>query len=108
MKGITPQQRRLVDFVRAYIAKHGHSPNYDEIKAGIGLKSRGNIARMVQCLVERGHLVKNFNQSRSLAVVEGPESLAAICERHLPRLRSVAPTMAREFEEWKARNNGSL
>lgn len=108
MTGLTERQLRTLNFIRSFVAEKGYSPSYDEIMSGVGMASRGNVHRFVSCLIERGYLRKAFNRPRSLEVVGAADTLLAICERHLPRLREVAPMAAREIEQWKARNNGSL
>lgn len=54
--GLTPRQKSLLDFLRAYIEENGYSPSYDEMKAGIGLASKSGINRLMVALHERGHI----------------------------------------------------
>jgi SOS-response transcriptional repressor LexA len=64
--GMTARQLHLMVFVQSYIAEHGYSPNYSEIAAGIQLASRGNIARLIYALEQRGYVRRLPRQARSL------------------------------------------
>lgn len=109
MTGPTKDQKKLLDFLRSYISAHGFSPTYDEMAEALGSRSKGNMARMVKCLEDRGLIRKRFGYRRAIEVVDSEQrDLASIVERYLPTLRSTVPLMAREFEEWKERNSESL
>lgn len=66
MLGLTPKQKECLDFIRAYIEERGASPSYDEIKGGMGLRSKSGVHRMVHGLVERGHLVIEASHARTI------------------------------------------
>ncbi|HEY4202612.1 MAG TPA: hypothetical protein VGM83_18835 [Devosiaceae bacterium] len=70
--GLTPRQRRTLDFVTAYGAARQHAPSYREIADGIGLASVSGVSRLVQALEARGHLVRLPGKWRSLALVDPP------------------------------------
>lgn len=85
---LTRRQRDLYAFIRAYIAKHETAPSYDEMAAGIGLRSKGRICEMVDGLVERGVIVRLPNRVRTIALVDQPalpadleQRVAAYCRR---------------------------
>ena len=71
MTGLTPLQRRALDFIRDYTLEHGHSPAFTEIAAGIGLsaKSKGRVHAIICKLEQRGHLHRVPGAKRSLALI---------------------------------------
>ena len=85
----TKKQRELLTFVENFIAGHGYSPSYREIKVGLGYSSVATIAKHVDNLITRGHLVKKDHSARSLEVVE------ANTEEKLP-IRGAAPNASEE------------
>jgi repressor LexA len=65
---LTDRQRGVLAFITARLAAGGEAPSYEEIAAGCGLGSRGQVAAIVAALVERGHLVQLPHKKRSLAL----------------------------------------
>ena len=70
MIGLTPKQHECLQFIRSYVTMNGYSPSYDEIMAGIGLKSKSGIARLINGLVDRGHITTARYKARSIALKE--------------------------------------
>jgi repressor LexA len=68
---MTPRQHELMNFIREHIAAKGYSPSYEEMAAALGVKSRGHIANMVACMVERRHLRREKQAGRRAVVVAG-------------------------------------
>jgi len=52
--GITKRQAECRDFIVEFQKEHGISPSYDEICAGINAPSKSTVARLLDCLEERG------------------------------------------------------
>ncbi len=65
----TKKQRELLSFIESFIAEHGYSPSYREIKSGLNYNSIATVALHVNNLIGRGHLRKRDNAARSLEVV---------------------------------------
>jgi len=65
----TKKQREMLNFIADFTRKHEYSPSYREIAEGMGYASIATVALHVKNLIERGHLTKRFNSSRSLEVV---------------------------------------
>lgn len=65
----TKKQKALLDFIATFIAEHGYSPSYREIKDGMSYNSVATVALHINNLVARGHLVKRDNAARSLEPV---------------------------------------
>lgn len=66
----TKKQKALLDFIADFIAQHGYSPSYREIKDGMNYNSVATVALHVNSLVKRGHLLKRDNAARSLEPVK--------------------------------------
>ena len=67
----TKKQKALLDFITNFIAQHGYSPSYREIKTGMNYNSVATVALHINSLVKRGHLVKRDHSARSLEPVKG-------------------------------------
>ena len=68
--GLTKRQRALLDFISAYIEKHRVSPSYEEMCAGIGIRNKSGINRLVTELQGRGHIVSSPNRARSISIIK--------------------------------------
>ena len=70
---LTDSQQRTLDFIQAYILRHGHSPTYPEIAQGIGIQSQGTAHRYVKALLKSGHLLNEEGSHRGLRL---PDEIA--------------------------------
>lgn len=68
--GLTRKQAALLDWLRAYCDKHQSSPSFDEMAVGIGERSKSGVHRLVEALVERGHVEYIPNRARTIRLVE--------------------------------------
>jgi repressor LexA len=50
----TDRERQVLDFVRAYVARHGRAPKLKEIAAHLGIRSRGVVHRYLRALEGEG------------------------------------------------------
>ncbi len=71
----TKKQKALLDFIADFIAQHGYSPSYREIKTGMNYNSVATVALHINSLVKRGHLVKRDHSARSLEPVKGAKEV---------------------------------
>ena len=67
---LTRRQRQIYEYVRRFVAERGYSPSLEEIGEHFGLSSVATVHKHVQHLVEKGHLRKAWNRSRSLEPVD--------------------------------------
>lgn len=65
----TKKQQEVLSFIRNFTNQHGYSPSYREIAEGLGYASIATVASHVKSLIDRGHITKRFNSSRSLEIV---------------------------------------
>lgn len=70
--GVTARQKQVFEFLRRFIDQQGRSPTYDEIAAGIGLRSRGRVAVLIKSLCARGWVTYAIGCKQSLAIVDRP------------------------------------
>jgi len=74
---MTPNQKRVLDFVTRQIRQTGISPSLDEIAAEIGLKGRSGVHRIVSALVRDGYLLRTPEMPRSLRLPSPPSGVTA-------------------------------
>lgn len=75
MIGLTRRQRDLLDFIGAYMATENVAPSFEEMKEGIGLKSKSGIHRLLAGLEERGFVARIPDRARALEVLETPRAV---------------------------------
>ena len=63
---MTKNAKKLLEFLRKYIEKNKVSPNYEEMKDHMGLKSKSSIFQYLEYLEELGHIKKDKLKSRSI------------------------------------------
>lgn len=66
----TKKQKEILSFIENFIAGHGYSPSFREIKSGLGYNSVSTVSTHVNNLITRGHLQKRTYSARSLEVVK--------------------------------------
>lgn len=66
--GLTRRQLQAYRFIESYIREHGCSPSFDEIRGGLGMKSKAPVHNMVKRMVERGFVTTLPGRSRSIAL----------------------------------------
>ncbi len=65
---LTPRQKEVLDFLAAYIERHGFSPSFEEIAAGLNLSSLATVHKHISALEQKGYVRRRFNESRSIEV----------------------------------------
>lgn len=94
---MTRRERELVDFIRAYLREHRISPSYEEMRAAMGLASKGGITRMLDQLEHQGVVFRLRHRTRSVQLVGDrptrPASAGTVeaAERLLATIRFEAP-----------------
>lgn len=67
-KNLTPQKKKILDFINTYSIKHGFSPSLEEIKKKLKLHSVSTIHQHLEELKRSGYLKKKKNQRRSINI----------------------------------------
>jgi repressor LexA len=75
---LTPQQKRLFDFIVAKIDGEGVAPTFTDIQAHLGLKSKSGIHRILSCLEERGFIRRIPNRRQAIDVVRRHDVTASL------------------------------
>jgi repressor LexA len=65
---LTKRQKDFLDFLSGFLEKHGYSPSYEEIAAGMQLASLATVHKHILSLESKSYLKRGFNQSRSLEI----------------------------------------
>lgn len=94
MIGLTRQQRAVLDLLRAYIAKHGMAPSFDELKAATGGRSKSNIHRMMLALEERGYIRRLPGRARAIEILPEPANPPGIYRNARNRPSGEEPLLA--------------
>jgi len=74
--GLTPRQRRVLEFIRASIEQRGYPPSIREIGQSVGLASSSSVAHQLKALETKGFIRRDPNRPRALEVFL-PDVLAA-------------------------------
>jgi SOS-response transcriptional repressor LexA len=69
MISLTPRQQDALRFVVGFQAANGFSPCFSEIADGIGVKSKRNVAELLDGLEERGAIRRLCNRARAIEVL---------------------------------------
>jgi repressor LexA len=67
---VTRRQKQIVDFVQAYLRRHGYAPSLEEIGRHLGLASIATVHKHLMRLEGRGIIRRRAHQSRSLEVLD--------------------------------------
>jgi SOS-response transcriptional repressor LexA len=69
---LTPQQRRLLDFLVSYQSAHGRAASFADMEAGLGVRSRYTLTRLMHGLRARGYVDWVPRAARSIVVTQQP------------------------------------
>jgi repressor LexA len=70
---LTKKQRDLLIMIHERLAKGEVAPSFDEMREGLGLKSKSGIHRLIGALEERGFLERLPNKARALHIRKLPD-----------------------------------
>lgn len=95
---ITRRQSQVLAFIGSHTKEHGFAPSYREIASALGLQSKGNVARIVAALKQRGAVEALPHKARSIDISRSPKgrrSLATDLAQALERLAVAEERIAR-------------
>jgi SOS-response transcriptional repressor LexA len=72
MSALTAKQKQLLDFLKHYSARHERMPSFDEMRIGLGLRSKSGVHRLINALEERGFIRRIINRARAIEIVDSP------------------------------------
>ena len=73
MTFLTLKQAELLAFIKQYQEYRHCTPSFEEMKEGLGLKSKSGVQRLIEAMVERGYIRRLHNRARCMEVVQQPE-----------------------------------
>ncbi len=75
---LTRRQREILDFIEGFVRFRGYSPSFEEIAENFGYRSLATVHEHLSNLQEKGYIRKNYNESRSIELVETDLKIAAV------------------------------
>ncbi|MGH9533272.1 MAG: transcriptional repressor LexA [Terriglobales bacterium] len=104
---LTRRQKQVLDFLRDFIGTQGYAPSFEEIAAGLGLRSLATVHKHIATLNGKGYLRHGPNRRRSLEVLDPASQRRRArrlrAERHaLPLLGRIAAGRPIEAVETRA------
>ncbi|RIV82981.1 hypothetical protein D2V17_14360 [Aurantiacibacter xanthus] len=72
MLGATPRQYDLLRYIVGYIGAHGYGPSFVEMAAGVGVKGKGAVHRLLTGLEDRGLILRRHGSSRAITPLHVP------------------------------------
>lgn len=87
---LTKRQREMLDFIEGFVRFRGYSPSFEEIAQSFGYRSLATVHEHLSNLQTKGYIRKNYNESRSIELVDGELRVAAV---ELPLYGHVAAGM---------------
>ncbi len=70
---LSSRQKRILDFIRGWVAQHGYPPSVREIGEGVQLVSPSSVAYQLGQLEEKGYLRRDANRPRAVDVRSSTE-----------------------------------
>lgn len=74
---LTRRQADLLKFIDFSSKEQGIAPSFDEMTAGLGLRSKSGVHRLITALEERGYIRRLRNRARAIQVVRLPGPILA-------------------------------
>lgn len=107
---LSARQRRILDFLRDWVDRHGYPPSVREIGEAVGLVSPSSVAYQLKALERKGYLRRDPNRPRAVDVrhpgaLAGPRAQAQPAgptPAYVPMLGRIAaggPILAEEMIE---------
>lgn len=75
MEELTSKQKRILQTIKKYVAKHGYPPTVREIGKELNLRSPATIHFHIKKIAEKGYLKQNGSKNRTLEVLVPNEYL---------------------------------
>lgn len=84
MKGLTPKQREILQFIQHFIEQHHYSPSYREIMQHFAFTSPGSVYKHIRTLKRKGVLTTETHAHRSVMPIILPQTTQDTVELKLP------------------------
>ena len=90
MKGLTPKQSEILEFIGAWQLNNGHPPTQAEICDHFGFGSLNTVRGHLQRIEKKGHIRLNAGKARGIQVVSLPAAAIQQQDNSIPLLGSIA------------------
>jgi repressor LexA len=70
MGGLTPRQRKVLEFIREYLEIHGYPPSIREIASHLGVSGTLGVVKHLKALERAGYLRRMPGSSRGLSLTD--------------------------------------
>ena len=67
---LTSLERKMLQYIRGYLAQHGQGPTLTEIGEALGQSSKGTVHRYVQALIDKGFLLRTERGWRGIRLAD--------------------------------------
>lgn len=67
--GLTPRQRRILEYIRQTVDERGYPPSIREMGEAVGLASPSSVSHQLKALESKGFLRRDPNRPRALEVI---------------------------------------
>ena len=94
MSGIGGLEQKMLDYISQYLRSQGYAPTYEEIKQGLGLRSKSWVSRHLKRLEVKGHLERTPKVPRSIRIGR-PSSFG------VPIVGQIAAGQPISFGDWE-------
>lgn len=104
MIALTAQQAKCKVFIADHLDAHGIAPSYDQMCGALGLSSKSAVHRLIEALVERGHIRRLAKRARALEIIEPscPHCGGVLSKPPAPRLRAPVLNQVRHIAPSKS------
>jgi repressor LexA len=96
MEGLTPRQRRIVEFIQETVRDRGYPPTVREIGEAVGLTSSSSVHSQLRNLERKGYITKDAAKPRTIGL---PTEAHAVSVPLVGRIAAGSPTLAVEDAE---------
>ncbi|MFV2085144.1 transcriptional repressor LexA [Micromonospora sp. LOL_021] len=92
---LTARQRRILEFIRSWVDRHGYPPSVREIGEAVGLVSPSSVAYQLKELERKGFLRRDPNRPRAVDVRPPHDAADDEAERALRPAPAYVPMLGR-------------
>lgn len=90
MKGLTPKQLEILQFIQLFIDQHHYSPSYREIMTHCQLASPGSIYKHIRTLQKKGALSADKHSHRSIKPIQQVQPAKVFTDTKIPLIGNLS------------------
>jgi len=90
MKGLTPKQLEILQFIQHFIDQHHYSPSYREIMTHFDFTSPGSVYKHIRTLQRKGVLTADRKSHRSLMPIQAPTTIQESTDVQIPLIGNLS------------------